>query len=88
MQASLTRLKMASRYTFTRPVPARVPVVLSTFTGIKAVFNDPARFKAPYDMSGLGGGYGFILVFDDKDKHDADKALVGFRFFSLSWVWR
>ncbi|KAF8516240.1 heme peroxidase [Gautieria morchelliformis] len=76
MQASLTRQGLAANYTFTRPVATPVPVVLNTFTGIKTVFNDPARFKAPYDMKGLGGGYGFILVFDDKQKHDADKALA------------
>ena len=68
MKASLTRQGTAARYTFTRPVASPVPKVLNTFTAIKAVFNDPARFKAPYDMSGLGGGYGFILVFDEKDK--------------------
>lgn len=68
MKASLTRQKIADRYTFTRPVTSPVPKVLNTFTGIKTVFNDPTRFKAPYDMSGLGNGYGFILVFDEKAK--------------------
>ncbi|KAF8579879.1 heme peroxidase [Ramaria rubella] len=76
MKASLTHQGIADRYTFTRPVASPIPKILNTFTGIKTVFNDPSRFKAPYDMSGLGEGYGFILVFDEKAKHDADKALA------------
>ncbi|KAJ3760774.1 heme peroxidase [Lentinula raphanica] len=77
MKDSLTRQKIADRYTFTRPVPAKIPKVLNTFTGIKTVFNDPARFHTAYEMSGLGNGYGFMLAFDaDVKKHDADKALA------------
>ncbi|KAJ3993518.1 heme peroxidase [Lentinula boryana] len=77
MKDSLTRQKIADRYTFTRPVAARIPKVLNTFTGIKNVFNDPARFHTAYEMSGLGNGYGFMLAFDaDVKKHDADKALA------------
>lgn len=64
MKESLTRRKLADQYTFTRPVPARIPKVLNTFTGITAVFNDPARFHTAYEMSGLGNGYGFMLAFD------------------------
>lgn len=76
MQESLTRQGIANQYTFTRPVATCVPKVLNTFTGIKYVFNDPARFKTVYDMNGLGDGYGFMLNFDEPAKHDADKALV------------
>ncbi|KAJ3844035.1 heme peroxidase [Lentinula raphanica] len=77
MKESLTRRKLADQYTFIRPVPARIPKVLNTFTGITAVFNDPARFHTAYEMSGLGNGYGFMLAFDaDVKKHDTDKALA------------
>lgn len=76
MHDSLTRLGLVDQYTFNRPIPAPIPKVLSTFTGIKYVFNDPSRFPTVYDMKGLGNGYGFMLVFDGATKHDADKALV------------
>ncbi|KAJ4490906.1 heme peroxidase [Lentinula aciculospora] len=77
MKDSLTRQKIADQYTFTRPVPAPIPKVLNTFTGIKYAFNDPAKFHTAYQMSGLGNGYGFMLAFDaDVKKHDADKALA------------
>jgi linoleate 10R-lipoxygenase len=76
MKTSLTRLKLADQYTFTRPVAAPITKVLNTFTGINYVFNDPRRFPTVYDMKGLGNGYGFLLCFDQAAKHDADKALA------------
>jgi len=76
MEASLTVQNIVKRYTFTRPKAAPVPKVLNTFAGIKHVFDDPANFKTVYDMKGLGGGYGFMLVFDDPAKHDPDRALA------------
>jgi len=82
MKQSLTRQGIDSRYTFTRPVATRIPKVLNTFTGIKHVFNDSSRFHTVYDMSGLGNGYGFMLVFDQAAKHDADKALALHALFS------
>ncbi|KAJ7078001.1 heme peroxidase [Mycena belliarum] len=76
MKQSLTAQGLAAKYTFDRPVPAPQPKVLSTFTGIKYVFNDPARFPTVYDMKGLGNGYGFLLCFDQAAKHDPDRALA------------
>jgi linoleate 10R-lipoxygenase len=66
MKDSLTKQDIADRYTFERPTPDRLPVVLNTFQAIKTVFNDPTRFKAVYDLKKLGNGYGFILAMDDK----------------------
>ncbi|KAJ7785469.1 heme peroxidase [Mycena olivaceomarginata] len=68
MKDSLTKQGIAANYTFDRPVPAPQPKVLSTFTGIKYVFNDPMRFPTVYDMKGLGNGYGFMLCFDQSAK--------------------
>jgi len=60
MKESLTRQKLATKYTFDPPVTARVPKILNTFTGIKTVFGDPSRFKVIYEKF----GYGSILMFD------------------------
>ena len=68
MKESLTRQGIADRYTYTRPVATRIPKVIDTFTGIKYIFNDPTRFHTVYDMTGLGNGYGFMLVFDQAAK--------------------
>ncbi|KAJ6476780.1 heme peroxidase [Mycena vitilis] len=76
MKKSLTAQGIAANYTFDRPSPAPVPKVLNTFTGIKYVFNDSARFHTVYDLSGLGNGYGFMLSFEQAAKHDPDHALA------------
>ncbi|KAJ7133385.1 heme peroxidase [Mycena epipterygia] len=76
MKQSLTKQGLAANYTFDRPAPAPELRVLSTFTGINYVFNDPTRFPTVYDMRGLGNGYGFILGFDQSAKHDPDRALA------------
>lgn len=68
MKDSLTKQGIPDQYTFDRPVTTVIPKVLNTFTGIKYVFNDPARFKTVYDMKGLGDGYGFMLTFDEAAK--------------------
>lgn len=68
MKESLTKQGIVAQYIFDRPVATVIPKVLNTFTGIKYVFGDPARFKTVYDMKGLGGGYGFILTFDEPVK--------------------
>ena len=68
MKESLTRQKIADQYTYTRPIPARIPKVLNTFTGIKYVFNDPGRFNTVYELKDLGNGYGSLLVFDEATK--------------------
>jgi len=72
MKESLTRQGIAKKYTFDRPTPLRAPKVLNTFTGIKYVFGDPSRFKIIYERV----GYGSVLMFDDVQKHDNDKAMV------------
>jgi hypothetical protein len=76
MKESLTRLGLAERYTFDRPVPTPRPVILHDFTAINVAFNDPVRFKSAYDMKKLGNGYGFIIAMDDRAQHDADKAMA------------
>jgi linoleate 10R-lipoxygenase len=76
MNASLTKLGMASQYTFDRPKATVIPKVLNTFTGIRYVFNNPTQFPVVYDMKGLGNGYGFMLTFDEATKHDADRSLA------------
>jgi linoleate 10R-lipoxygenase len=65
MKESLTKRGIADQYTYTRPVTTRIPKVLNTFTRIKYVFDDSTRF---HDMSGLGNGYRFMLVFDQAAK--------------------
>jgi linoleate 10R-lipoxygenase len=61
MKDSLTKQGLAYKYTFDHPSTLSVPKVLNTFTGIKAVFSDPARFKVLYEKS----GYGSIMMFDE-----------------------
>jgi len=68
MKDSLTKQGLAARYKFDRPITARIPKILNTFTGIKYVFNDPSRFHTVYDLSRLGDGYGSILAFDEVAK--------------------
>ena len=72
MKESLKKQKLDKKYTFDPPVAARIPKVLNTFTGIKTLFNDPAKFKVIYEKY----GYGSILMFDEIAKHDNDKKLV------------
>ncbi|KAJ7208882.1 heme peroxidase [Mycena pura] len=76
MQTSLKKQGIAADYIFDRPVATRVPKVINTYTAIKHVCNDPARFPTIYDMSGLGNGYGFMLSFNTREKHDPDLALA------------
>ncbi|KAJ8518487.1 hypothetical protein ONZ45_g4459 [Pleurotus djamor] len=71
MKQTLTRQGIAKKYTFDRPIAQPIPLVLKDFTAIKAVFNDPSRFKVIYEKK----GYGSMLFFDDK-QHDSDRALV------------
>jgi hypothetical protein len=61
MKESLTRQGLDKKYTFDRPITSRAAKVLNTFTGIKAAFNDPSRFKVIYEKF----GYGSMLMFDD-----------------------
>ncbi|KAF5370929.1 hypothetical protein D9615_009815 [Tricholomella constricta] len=72
MKESLTRQKLAHKYTFDHPSALRIPKVLDTFTAIKSVFGDSKRFKVIYEKY----GYGSILMFDDIAQHDNDKAMV------------
>ncbi|KAI3616961.1 heme peroxidase [Moniliophthora roreri] len=76
MHESLTRLQLADKYTFERPKPAPVVKVLNTMQAIKYVFSKPTEYPVVYDMKGLGGGYGFMLTFDEATKHDADRNLA------------
>jgi len=61
MKESLTRQKLAAKYTFDPPVADRVPKLLNTFTGIKTLFGDSNRFKVIYTSA----GYGSVLMFDE-----------------------
>ena len=73
---NLTKLGLADKYAFDRPVTQPVPKVLNTLTGIRHVFADPSKFVQIYtdDMKALTRGYGFMLVFDQPAKHDKDRA--------------
>ena len=75
---NLTKLGIADKYKYNRPIATPVPKVLNTLTGIRYVFNDFNRFKVIYkaDMEMLTEGYGFMLTFDEQKKHDTDKAMV------------
>lgn len=68
MKSSLTSQGLAQKYTFEHPAVLPIPKVLNTFTGIKAVFSDPTRFKVIYEKS----GYGSILMFDEIPKYVLD----------------
>ncbi|KAF8066489.1 heme peroxidase [Lyophyllum atratum] len=72
MKQSLTQQKLDHKYTFDHPPTIPAAKVLNTFTGIKAVFSDPSRFKVIYEKY----GYGSILMFDEMAKHDNDRAMV------------
>ncbi|THV00228.1 heme peroxidase [Dendrothele bispora CBS 962.96] len=74
IKPSLEKQGLVGDYNFDRPVPAKIPKVLNTFTGIKYAFSDPSKFHVLYDLSGLGNGYGNVLGFDDPKKHDDDHA--------------
>nr|GAT46932.1 heme peroxidase [Mycena chlorophos] len=74
MRTSLTKLKLADQYTFTRPIAVPITTVLNNFAAIDFVFKDPKTFPTPYDLSKLGNGYGFMLAFDTPAKHDPDYA--------------
>ena len=65
MKETLTKRKLAAKYTFDPPVTARVPKVLNSFAGIKSVFSDSDRFKVIYEKY----GYGSILMFDEIAKY-------------------
>jgi hypothetical protein len=65
MKQSLTRQGLQAKYTFDLPKALRVPKILNTLAGIKAVFSDPSRFKVIYEKF----GYGSILMFDDVDQY-------------------
>ena len=72
---NLTKLGIADKYDYSRPVAQPVPKVLGTLTGIRHVFADPTKYIQIYtkDMTMLTRGYGFMLVFDEKQKHDRDR---------------
>lgn len=73
---NLTKLGIADKYDYTRPVPQPVPKVLNTLTGIRHVFSDSTKYIQTYtkDMTMLTRNYGFMLVFDEQAKHDRDLA--------------
>ena len=80
---NLTNLGIADKYDYSRPKATPVPKVLNTLTGIRYVFDDFQRFHQIYtaDMEMLTNGYGFLLNFDDKKKHDTDLAMVWHALF-------
>lgn len=70
-------------YTFDRPIATPIPKVLNTLTGIRYVFADFEKYHQTYsyDMERLTDGYGFFLSFDDRKKHDTDKAMAWHALF-------
>ncbi|KZT00985.1 heme peroxidase [Laetiporus sulphureus 93-53] len=75
-KTNLTKLGIADKYDYSRPVAQPIPKVLNTLTGIRHVFADPTKYIQIYtrDMTMLTRGYGFMLVFDEREKHDRDRA--------------
>lgn len=67
-KGNLTKLGIADKYTFNRPVPQPIPKVVDTIAGIRYVFKDFNKFKVTYgtDMKLLTNQYGFFLTFDDQ----------------------
>ncbi|SJL08734.1 related to Psi-producing oxygenase A [Armillaria ostoyae] len=65
-------------YNFERPKPKPIPIVIHTISAIRHVFNDFNIYKQTYtsDMNLLTQGYGFMLSFDEKEKHDSDRAMT------------
>lgn len=80
---NLSKLGLVNNYDFSRPIAQPIPKVLNTLTGIRYVFNDFNKFHQTYkfDMELLTDGYGFMLTFDDKAKHETDKQLVWHALF-------
>ncbi|KAI5117535.1 hypothetical protein M0805_004768 [Coniferiporia weirii] len=77
-EKNLKNLGIVANYDLTRPKATPIPKVLNTLTGIRYVFNDFQRFHQTYgpDMKMLTEGYGFMLTFDEKVKHDTDRSFV------------
>ena len=50
MKETLTKRKLAKKYTFDPPVTVHVPKVLNSFAGIKTAFGDSNRFKVIYEV--------------------------------------
>ncbi|THH11068.1 hypothetical protein EW145_g888 [Phellinidium pouzarii] len=75
---NLTKLGIVDNYDFKRPVATPIPKVLNTLTGIRYVFNDFEKFHQTYtaNMAPLTDNYGFMLTFDERKKHDTDKAMA------------
>ncbi|KAG7449917.1 heme peroxidase [Guyanagaster necrorhizus] len=67
-----------SNYSFERPKPKPIPIVLNTISGIRYVFSNFNVYKQTYtdDMNLLTQGYGFMLSFDEKEKHDTDRVMT------------
>ncbi|THV00227.1 heme peroxidase [Dendrothele bispora CBS 962.96] len=81
IKPSIQKQGLVDNYDFNRPVAARPMKVLNTLTGIKYAFNDPSKFHVMFDLSGLGNGYGNVLGFDERKKHDDDLAWAVRAFF-------
>ncbi|KAK0443278.1 heme peroxidase [Armillaria borealis] len=79
VKENLTNLKLdLSNYNLERPKPKPIPIVINMISAIQYVFNDYNIYKQTYmdDMNLLTQGYGFMLSFDEKEKHSVDHAMV------------
>lgn len=80
---NLKKLNLLEGYDFSRPKATPVPIVLNTLKGIRQVFADPDTFKQIYtaDLDMLTNNYGFMLTYDERAKHDKDRALFWHALF-------
>ncbi|KAK0439191.1 heme peroxidase [Armillaria borealis] len=79
VKENLTNLKLdLSNYNFERPQIKPIPIVINTISAIRYVFSDYNIYKQTYtsDMNLLTQGYGFMLSFDEKEKHSVDRAMT------------
>ncbi|KAI0079537.1 heme peroxidase [Panus rudis PR-1116 ss-1] len=69
---NLKKLGVLAKYNDKRPVPQPIPKVVNTLKGIRYVFDNFETFKTTYseDMLALTNHKGFMLIFDEKEKHD------------------
>ncbi|KAK7681445.1 hypothetical protein QCA50_015537 [Cerrena zonata] len=85
----LTGLGVVGKYDRKRPSrPTPIPKVVDTIAGIDYVFSNPDKYKVTYapSMYPSTNDFGFMLVFDEKTKHDWYKTEVLHALFASQSV--
>ncbi|CAE6469047.1 unnamed protein product [Rhizoctonia solani] len=75
---NLTRLKLADKYDFERPVATPPSKVINSLSGIKHVLGNPSKYKS---LHGLKMGYvtnqnGVFLAFDERPHQATERSIV------------